>query len=154
MQNDLALTITKALDQLREDAGSPIWTPLEALLPQEWCAGFMFMGTDQRKVMPDGLVLLRDDADRSTWADRTIFSYKHGITRRYIHIGDDLRCYAYRASDGPDGASYSPVRTETAIEVVFDKIEQYGGTRTTAYDFDFIRARNERLVAAGFTVYG
>lgn len=140
---DLALELSRFVDKLRDGIVEPNWLPLEALLPVEECAGFMFMGGAHAKVMCDG------------YAKRGIWSYKHGITRRYLHIGDDLRVYTYRGDLCPLGDPwYQRANTEWAIKCAFDGIDRLGATRTTAYNDDFIAERNARLVAAGFTVVG
>ena len=160
--DDLALTISRALDKLRAGMQEPVWTPLEALLPMEWCSGFMFTMAHEAEIMPNGLALLRKDmcvpgatrldAWGKPWERRWVFNYKHGITRRYLFIGDDLRCYAYRSECPLGEPIYMPIPPNWAIECAFDGLEELGATRTTAYNAEFIAARNARLVAAGFRV--
>lgn len=49
---------------------NPYWTPLEAVLPLEDCAAFMYMG-------------------RVDQAGVTIHQYKHSDTRRYLNLSED-----------------------------------------------------------------
>jgi hypothetical protein len=142
--DELVLALSRAVDAVRENAGTPVWTPLEAVLPYEWCGAFMFMGAQEY------LTVGSNGFER-----RTVFLYKHGITRRYLNIGEDLNAYTYRPNMGDiDEPVYQRMRMETAIATVFERIEQYGADRTTKYDAAFIADRNARLVAAGYTVVG
>lgn len=161
MHNDLILAVSRAVDAARDGIGGPpVWVPLEAVLPQDECAGFMFMGAKVGAIMPKPLAVLRawDEAEPpSEWDRRMIFSYKHGITRRYLHIGEDLLPYAYRGSNVDFSLStYSHVHQgmDYAIRCAFDGIEQMGATRSTAYNDEYIAERNRRLQAAGYTVVG
>lgn len=142
--DELVLALSRAVDTVREGAHTPVWTPLEAVLPYDWCGGFMFMGgSEYLTVGPNG------------FERRTVFLYKHGITRHYLNIGDDLNAYTYRSTFGDvDEPVYCRVRMEGAMAVAFDGIEQFGADRTTKYDAAFIADRNARLVAAGYTVVG
>lgn len=141
--HDLTLAISRAVDAVRDGINEPVWVPLEALLPAEWCDGWMFMGGAIARVMQDN------------YASRAIWSYKHGITRHYLHIGDDLRVYRYRSDLCEIGDPlYERVNTEWTIHVVYDGIEELGATRSTAYNAEYVAARNARLVAAGYQVIG
>jgi hypothetical protein len=82
-ENEIALAISRILDQLRENAGEPVWLPLELTVPADWCDGYMWMGATKART-PKGEQV-------------TVFCYKHGITRHYLNIGDDLELYRYRA---------------------------------------------------------
>lgn len=168
--DDLTLAMSKAVDAVRDGITEPVWTPLEALLPPEWCDGFMFMGAYTGACWPDGLAVdsqakKNDAGDYITraldcygnpWVRRTIFDYKHGITRKYLHIGEDLRCYAYHGSlrTADDLATYQPFPTDRMIDLAFYGLTDMGADRTTKYNADFIAERNARLVRAGFTVIG
>jgi hypothetical protein len=159
--NDLVLAVSRAVDAVRSDIpDKAVWVPLEAVLPLDECAGFMFMGAKVGAIMPKPLALLRDKiaADPPTeWDRRMIFSYKHGITRKYLHIGGDLMPYTYRGSNTDFSLStYSHVHQgmDYAITCAFSGLEKLGASRTTAYSDAYIAARNARLVAAGYTVVG
>ena len=139
--HDLVLALSRAVDKAREGIGEPVWTPLEALLPAEWCDGWMFMGA-----IVDSPTIV----DGRPGPQVTLFAYKHGITRKYLHIGADLNCYRYRGSDG----TYVLAGTEAEIERVYEDIATLHADRTTPYDDEYIAARNARLIAAGFRVVG
>lgn len=168
--HELVLAISRAVDSVRDGITDQavVWVPLEALLPFDECHGFMFMGAHVGACWPDGLAVdsqarkngpygyITDAIDcyGKPWVRRTIFEYKNGITRKYLHIGEDLRCYAYHGNlrTADDVATYQPFRTERMIDLAFDGIEELGATRTTAYDDEFRAARNARLAEAGYTV--
>lgn len=159
----LTLALARAVDAARAGIAEPVWTPLEVMLPASWLGGWMFMGASDAYLMPDGLVTYvgteppsrRIDWQGKPWERKVVFLYKHGITRRYLNIGEDLRCYVYRGDLCPIGEPvYQPIRTERAIDFAYEDIEAFGATHDTAYDEDFIAARNARLVAAGYRVIG
>ncbi len=55
----------------------PEWAPLEAFLPRDLCGGFMWMNASTvDEVGP-------------------VQSYKHSITRRYLHLDADAQPYEY-----------------------------------------------------------
>lgn len=141
---ELVLALSRAVDSVRDNAGEPVWTPLEAVLPFEWCGGFMYMGAHEARI-------LCGSPDKRT--RKTVFMYKHGITRRYLMIGDDLQAYGYAASFCEVGdPAYTWLPMEDAIARVFEDIDQFGADRTTKYNSAFIAERNARLTAAGYTV--
>jgi hypothetical protein len=114
------------------------WAPLERVLPHEHCVGFMWMGWETG---PDG---------------RPIAEYKHGITRRYLHLDEDVNAYRYVPALDSYG-SYVRIPLELAIEEVFEGLERMHGVnaddpRATPYDDAFRRARDDALRRAGFTV--
>jgi hypothetical protein len=153
--DDLATDIARILDELRAGMENPVWTPLEALLPMEWCGGFMFMGAPEVGIYNAGTI--KRDAtgapDFTSCPRMRMFLYKHGITRRYLNIGEDLNCYEYRSALCDVGDPiYSLLPTEVAIARPFADLAELGATRTTVYNDDYIAARNARLVAAGFRV--
>ena len=144
--DELVLALSRAVDAVREDAHTPVWTPLEAVLPYDWCGGFMFMAAREGRV-------LAGSPDRRK--RKMFFEYKHGVTRRYLIVGDDLQAYTYRSDACEIGdPAYSWTPMENAIEHVFEGIEEFGAERTTKYSAEYIAERNARLVAAGFTVVG
>lgn len=141
---DLVLAITRAVDEVRDGINKPVWTPLEAVLPYDWCGGFMYMSAHEARILngsPDGR------------KRKTIFLYKHGITRRYLFIGDDLQAYTYQPEQCEIGdPAYTWTPMDAAIERVFEDLDDLGAERTTRYDDAFIAERNARLVAAGYQV--
>jgi hypothetical protein len=106
----------------------PQWKPLEDLLPMNWCDGFMFM---QGGLGPN----------------HDINAYKHGITRKYLHIDAAGQCYRWT------GDGYEPRDSVSAILHVYEGIEQLGGaTPETPYDAEYRARRDAALQQAGFTV--
>jgi hypothetical protein len=96
------------------------------------------------------------------WAARPdgppIAQYKHGITRRYLHLDENGNAYRYVPAPEPTRCgSHLRIVIALAIEEVFDGIELLHGVnaadpRATPYDDAFRRARNRALQRAGFTV--
>jgi len=118
----------------------PDWAPLERVLPLAHCAGFMWMGW---AVPPNG---------------PPIAQYKHGITRRYLHLDETGNAYRYLPSpELSQCGSHVRIPLERAIDEAFDGLEHMHGVnacdpRGTPYDDAFRRARNDALRRAGFTV--
>lgn len=127
--DEVASVARRVMDAWAQEAlgDDPDWSPLEAAIPYGWCGGFMWM-------------------NRVTDGDRVIELYKHGITRRYLNL--DKNSQAYRYSDH----GYVAVTLESALDHVFDGIEEMGWTRETKYDEQFIRAKHKALRASGWTV--
>lgn len=107
--------------------GEPEWGPLEAAIPIEWCGGFMWMHRTEQDGEP-------------------IEVYKHGITRRSLHLDHKGRAYRYSV----DG--YLMTTLDSALANAFEGLEEMGWTRATRYDEDFIRAKHEALRKMGYTV--
>ncbi|HUF94825.1 MAG TPA: hypothetical protein VMO52_01975 [Acidimicrobiia bacterium] len=123
------LALSQMLDQWAEEnlGDDPNWKPLEAVLPAEWCGGFMWMNL----VVDKGVV---------------IELYKHGITRHYLNLDADGGAHRWT------GSGYEPMSLEEAIDHAFAGIEETGWDRTTVYD-DEVRAEKYRaLREAGWTV--
>lgn len=74
----------------------PDWDPLIDLVGLELVRWFMWMGQ----------IELVDDT--------RLHAYKHVATRRYLHIGEDGRLFAYRSPD-----HYTEIVAEAAIEEAF-----------------------------------
>jgi hypothetical protein len=113
--------------------GNPDWVPLHKVIPPEWWGGWMFMQGD---LGPNG----------------DIVCYKHGITRKSLHIDAEGRCwnYHYVGNNRPD--IYTPVDSIDAVLAVYKGIEDLGATPSTVYDSDYRERRNQALKDAGFTV--
>lgn len=99
----------------------PNWEPLLGLVGDGLASWFMWMTELQ---LADGTA---------------VHAYKHRDTRRYLHIAEDGRCFAYVApplrSDEPD--AYRPITRSEAIE------EPLG-----PWQFNFIPAGERREIAA------
>lgn len=98
------------------------WKPLEEKLKPDQCAGFMFMGR------LNGIHL-----------------YKHGLTRRYLNLGDDGRAYRYL-----DCGRFEEIPFEEALAWVREPLAEMGETLETPYDGDYRARRSAALHAAGY----
>jgi hypothetical protein len=123
------LALSRLVDQWAEEnlGCEPDWGPLEAVLPLEWCGGFMWM----QRVEENGMV---------------IELYKHGITRRYLNLDQEGRAYRFT------GSRYVITSVERAIGWVFEDLEEMGWSRETNYDDEFIVRKYKALREAGWTV--
>ena len=123
------LEVSRRLDEFRDSIASiePDWGPLHAALPLKHCNGFMFMYRDE-------------------WAGAVIEVYKHGITRRSLHLDHDGRAYVYRR----DG--YLEVPVVDAVDYVFEDIEEMGFTRKTPYTEEYRRQKYKKAREMGWTV--
>ena len=99
----------------------PDWKPLEAKLTTAQCAGFMYMGK----------------LNGVHW-------YKHGLTRRYLNLGDDGRAYRYL-----DRGRFEEIRFEEALSWVAEPLAEMGQTLETPYDKDYRVRRAAALCALG-----
>jgi hypothetical protein len=102
---------------------APNWQPLEALLGPALLNQFMYMGATQA---PDGT---------------PIFQYKHGMTRRYLHVSADLRTWI-RVLD------FRPYPVALALHHALDGAEELGGAPGVAYDAAYCAERDAALSAA------
>lgn len=123
------LEMSRIVDALRERSASQEvdWDPLHAVLAYEQCHGFMWM-------------------DRVSWRGRTLEVYKHGITRRSLHLDHEGRAYLYR------GDSYKEISMSDAMERVFEDIEEMGATRETPYDEAYRREKYRKARELGWTI--
>lgn len=133
-RDELILDVSRQLDKLRDRMGEPDWVPLQMALEPAQCAGFMWMG-----------VLGRHSA-----AD-PIHGYKHGITRLYLNLSYGAT-FGLRAWRYVGEGRYIREGIDTAIEHAFEGLPSMGATRTTAYDDEYITARNRALRDAGWDV--
>ncbi|HEY4280755.1 MAG TPA: hypothetical protein VGM91_21230 [Conexibacter sp.] len=109
------------------------WKPLERALPRAWLGGWMFMG------YIDGP------------AGDPLHAYKHGITRRCLHLRiQDGRLEAYRSCGR--GVPYAPAVLEEEIEDAYATIERNGATRETAYNEAYVTDTERRFAEAGWSV--
>lgn len=116
----------------------PEWGPLERVLPAAELGGWMFMN---RNAGPRG----------------EIISYKHGITRKGLHLDRDGVPWMPIWGDGTQPVRWSPLPIVTAVELLTERghyrdltaMDARPGTR---YDDDYKAERNRRLGEAGFTV--
>jgi hypothetical protein len=125
----LILDISRKVDAFRDEylSGEPDWDPLHAVLPLKHCDGFMWMHRTEQ----DG---------------ETIEHYKHGITRRYLHLDHHGHAYLYSSN------RYVETPVGIAVELVFADIGLLGATRETAYNEAYIRKKHRELRAMGWTV--
>ena len=98
------------------------WKPLEERLKRAQCAGFMFMGR------LNGVNL-----------------YKHGLSRRYLNLGDDGRAYRYL-----DRGRFEEIPFEEALAWVVEPLAETGETLETPYDEEYRARCSAALRAAGW----
>ena len=101
------------------------WRPLESLLGRNRCVGFMFMGR-----LANG-----------------INQYKHGISRQYLFLDDDVVAYE-RVHDG----RFRRIAMSEAIARIVEPLREIGETLETPYDSEYISRKDAVLRAAGFEV--
>ncbi len=125
----LILEASRFVDAFREWNASqePDWGPLHDALPIKHCDGFMWMF-------------------RVVWSGELIQVYKHGITRRSLHLDNSGHAYLYR------GDRYEEVPVGDAVDRVFEDIEEMGYTRETPYTEEYRREKYRRAGEAGWTV--
>jgi len=104
---------------------APDWEPLHKLLPPEWWDGWMFM---------------EHNGD--------LRSYKHGITRNYLHLDADARCYMYRGKR----KGWVEIDPTLAVDAAYFGIEKLGETRESKYDEAYRQRKYAALAARGFAV--
>ncbi|MFV9673626.1 MAG: hypothetical protein ACNYZH_10400 [Acidimicrobiia bacterium] len=123
------LEISRKMDALREDflSGEPDWDPLHAVLPMEHCDGFMWMY-------------------RTELESEIIEHYKHGITRRYLHLDHSGHAYLHREG------RYIETLVGIAVEIVFADLTSMGATRETAYNEAYVLEKHRKAREAGWTV--
>jgi len=116
------LKASRAVDAFREWSASqePDWDPLHDAVPIEHCDGFMWMY-------------------RLAWKNEVIEVYKHGITRRALHLDHTGHAYLYR------GDRYEDIPVDEAIEAM-------GCTRQTPYTEEYRREKYRRAREAGWTI--
>jgi len=116
-----------------------IWSPLHKVVPPKWRDGFMFMGKYRYKVSgSNGTV--------------ETYDYKHGITRRYLHITKSGRCYC-NVKTTSDGIYLRPCSKKDAFKHAFEDLSILGATPETPYDEKYRAERNKALVDAGYVTF-
>lgn len=125
----LILDISRELDAIRERVlvGDPEWDPLHDVLPMKHCNGFVWMY-------------------RSTCSEETVEVYKHGISRRYLHLDHNGRAYEYCS----DRSVEIPVGD--AVDHVFENIEEMGATRVTRHSEEYVREKHRRARELSWTI--
>ncbi len=128
-QQRLILQVSRLLDTYRvwNASQESDWDPLHDALPLEHCDGFMWMY-------------------RVAWEGECIEVYKHGITRRSLHLDHSGRAYLYRRK------GYKKIPVDTAVDRVFEGIEEFGCTRATPYTEDYKREKYRQARKLGWTI--
>ncbi len=128
-RQEFILEISRKMDAFREEhlSDEPDWDPLHAVLPLKYCNGFMWMHRTERET-------------------GTIEHYKHGITRRYLHL--DHGGHAYLYGDG----TYVETPVGIALEIVFADIVSMGATRETAYNESYVLEKHRKAREMGWTI--
>jgi len=131
----------QGMNRVKESEKDAVWEPLKKIVPKEQQEGFMYMGKYKYSVMhPNG----------QTYRIET-YDYKHGITRKYLHISSEGNCYC-NWKNTIDGITLKPCSKEKALDIVYDKIDVFGATKETKYDKEYKYDRNKALVDSGFTI--
>lgn len=128
-KHEKILALSQMLDQWAEEhlGDRPDWKPLEAVVPMEWCGGFMWMN----RIVSGGVV---------------VELYKHGITLRYLNLDDDGGAHRWT------GAGYVAIPIDESIDQVFGGLEGMGWDRTTKYDDAFRAEKYRSLRETGWAV--
>ena len=100
------------------------WKPLENRLGAARCAGFMFMGR------VNGVNL-----------------FKHGISRSYLYLDDDGKCYAA----GKPGC-YLPADFDQELSKLEVLLKGLSATLETPYDEGFMTQKREALRQQGVSL--
>lgn len=120
-----------------------IFAPLRKVVPEKWRDGFMFMGKYTYKVR---------DSKGQEWNIGEIHDYKHGITRRYLHITPVGNCYCNIGRNPEGKILLESCPCDKAMDIAYKNIEEFGATRETAYDAEYIEKRDKALAELGFVV--
>ena len=109
------------------DTDQEDWGPIEAALPSDELAGFMWMYRTQHDGLP-------------------IEVYRHAITRHWLHLGSAGTAYWWSERTG-----YQRLPIDEAIEMVFEGVEEAGYTRHSS-GAEFLAERDAQAAAHGWTV--
>lgn len=140
-EDKLDLTLREfASGMQRPTESEDVWKPLEKVVPAKQRSGFMFMGKYTYQVIHHPTVSIET------------YDYKHGISRKYLHIDKKGNCYCN--VQGSAQITLKPCSKTEALSIVYEGIERSGATRETAYDEQYKYERNKALSEAGFTVMG
>jgi hypothetical protein len=74
-----------------------------------------------------------------------ICQYKHGLSRRYLNLGDDGRADRYL-----DRGRFEEISFEEALAWVVEPLAEMGETIETPYDEEYRAGRSAALRAAGW----
>lgn len=137
--------IGQIVASLRDGTGEPVWEPLErfcktALHNSAYAGQFMFMG-----------------AALGTKGDRIIYLYKHGMTRRYLCLDEELITYRYvgdaAGATGFDNPIYQRTNVNRVIaQLELDTLPALGADAETPYDDSYRAKRDAALRTAGWKV--
>lgn len=145
LEDKLDLTLRDfASSYPRVTESEDIWGPLHKVVPKKWQDGFMFLDKT------DGYIITTSQGQR---VRVTIYDYKHGVTRKTLHISKSGQCYC-NTRNTIEGIGLEPCSKQRALEIVFQDIEHLGATRETKYNEEYRYHRDKALIEAGFTVIG
>ena len=120
-----------------------IWGPLHAVVPSQQRDGFMYMGKYKYMyVNPYNQKVTVETYD-----------YKHGITRKYLHISKSGRTFCNTGKSINGNILLEPCSKQTALDVVFKNIREFGVTPETKYDEQYRMERNKKLAELGFVTF-
>ena len=128
--------IAEEMPRVTESEAEMVWKPLRAVVPEKWRNGFMFMGKyDYLVKTPQAKATVKD-----------IHDYKHGITRKYLHISPKNSCYCNIGYDKEaEKILLKSCSCDEAMDSVYENIETFGATRETVFDEKYKDKRNKAL---------
>jgi len=75
----------------------------------------------------------------------SVFLYKHGLSRRYLNLGDDGRAFRYLGKN-----RFEEIAFEDALLWVSEPLIEMGETLETPYDDEYRMRRSAALRSAGW----
>ena len=128
-RDELIRAVRKAVAEAwtQFDTDQENWGPLEAALPTDELAGFMWMHRTQLDGQP-------------------IEVYRHVITRQWLHLAHNGTAYWWSERTG-----YQPLPIDEAIEIVFEGLGEASYTRHSS-GADYLAERDAQAAAHGWTV--
>ena len=126
-REEIVGSIQAELDKFKAEfiGVAPDWEPLHKFLPVEWWDGWMFMERNG-----------------------DIRSYKHGITRNYLHLDGDARAYIYRGKR----KGWVEIESTLAVDAAYYGIEDQGETRASKYNHAYRERKYAALASMGYAV--
>ena len=140
---DVFKDVSMSMPRTTESESKDIWKPLHKVVPKKWRDGFMYMGKYKYMyINPQNQKAIVETYD-----------YKHGITRKYLHITKSGRCYCNIGGSSNDYILVEPCSKQKALDIVFKGISKFGATPETKYDDLYRAERNKALAEAGFVTF-
>lgn len=135
--------VSMSMPRTTESEEKDVWKPLHKVVSKKLCDGFMYMGKYKYMyINPQNQKAIVETYD-----------YKHGITRRYLHITKSGKCYCNVGRSLNDYILVEPCSKQKAFDIVFKGISKFGATPETKYDEQYRAERNKALAEAGFVTF-